>query len=166
MYSMTLASLWFALLFWHNFPFFPLFMKHWLEGFWLLPFYAIILKAGVKKDFQVLSTIQRESFPHPPTYPSSHHCMHAHRHTQTWTNPLALFQFFSWSITHRNLTICDPDCFGVGGGGNIHLFMHPFFCDREWRLIYSQVKLSIWTNLQQSYSLFCARFIEIIYFNI
>lgn len=56
--------------------------------------------------------------------------------------------------------------FWGGGGGNIHLFMHPFFSDREWRLIYPQVKLSIWINLQQSYSLFYARFIEIIYFNI
>lgn len=60
---------------------FPLFMKYKLEGFWMPPFYAIRFKTAVKKDFQVMSTIQRESFPHPPTYPSPHHCMHAHSYT-------------------------------------------------------------------------------------
>lgn len=85
-YSMTSSSLWFVSVFWCIILlFFALFMKYQLESLWMLPFHVTRIKTAVKKDFQVTNTIQRESFPHPPTYPlPTTACMptDTHKHEQ------------------------------------------------------------------------------------
>lgn len=100
---------------------------------------------------------------HIPLSPPLHACPQTHTNMN---KSIGLVPVLFMEYHTQKLDNLWSDCFGVGGGGDSHLFMHPFFSNREWRLIYSQVKLSIWINLQRSYSLFCARFIEIIYFNI